>query len=96
MQSLPEYLEVTLATVPPDKGDPIVETMTVTFPRLSRSAATALQGGAPGDQQSQPGSGTSATTGLDVRIVRIARNARWVGKRRPAVRTWRTKCGMCG
>jgi type II secretory pathway component PulJ len=63
MQSLPEYLEVTLATVPPDKGDPIVETMTVTFPRLSKSASTAPQSGASGDQQGQQGSDTSTTTG---------------------------------
>jgi general secretion pathway protein J len=62
MQSLPEFVEVTLATLPPDKGDPIVETMTVTFPRLSKAAAAAQQGGAPEGQQGQPGSGASPTT----------------------------------
>jgi general secretion pathway protein J len=59
MQSLPELVEVTLATLPPDKGDPIVETMTVTFPRLGKGAVAAQQGGAPEGQQ---GSGTSSTT----------------------------------
>jgi general secretion pathway protein J len=62
MQSLPEFVEVTLATLPPEKGDPIVETMTVTFPRLGQAAAAAQQGGAPEGQQGQPGSGTSSTT----------------------------------
>jgi general secretion pathway protein J len=62
MQSLPELVEVTLATLPPSKGDPIVETMTVTFPRLGQAAAAAQQGGAPEGQQGQPGSGTSSTT----------------------------------
>jgi general secretion pathway protein J len=61
MQSLPELVEVTLATLPPDKGDPIVETMTVTFPRLGKGAAAAQQGGSPEGQQGQPGSGTSST-----------------------------------
>ena len=32
---------MTLATLPPDKGDPVVETMTVTFPRLSKSGGPA-------------------------------------------------------
>jgi type II secretory pathway component PulJ len=59
MQSLPEYVEVTLATLPPDKGDPVVETMTVTFPRLSRGAAQ--PGGSSQGAQGQPGSGASST-----------------------------------
>jgi len=65
MQSLPECFEVTLATLPPQKGDPIVETFTITFPRLSKAAAAAAaqQGGASGDGQGQQGSGTSSTTG---------------------------------
>lgn len=50
MQSLPEYIEVTLATLPPGKGDPVVETMTVTFPRLSKAAAQ--QGGSSQDRKS--------------------------------------------
>ncbi|MCX5645559.1 MAG: prepilin-type N-terminal cleavage/methylation domain-containing protein [Phycisphaerae bacterium] len=62
MQSLPELVEVTLATQPPSKGDPIVETMTVTFPRLGKAAAATQQGGAPEGQQGQPGSGTPSTT----------------------------------
>jgi general secretion pathway protein J len=62
MQSLPELVEVTLATLPPDKGDPIVETMTVTFPRRSGAAAAAQQGGSPQGQQGQQGSGTPSTT----------------------------------
>ena len=61
MQSLPELVEVTLATLPPDKGDPIVETMTVTFPRLGQGAAAAQQGGSPEGQQGQQGAGASST-----------------------------------
>ena len=61
IQSLPEYVEVTLAMLPPDKGDPIVETMTVTFPRLSKAAAQ--PGGSSQGSQGQPGSGTSSTAG---------------------------------
>jgi general secretion pathway protein J len=64
MQSLPECFEVTLATMPPQKGDPIVETFTVTFPRLSKAAATgaAQQGAAAEGGRGQQGSGTSSTT----------------------------------
>jgi general secretion pathway protein J len=62
MPSLPEYLEVTLATLPPDKGDPIVETMTVTFPRLGKGPMGVQQGGAAGGDQGQNGSGAPATT----------------------------------
>jgi general secretion pathway protein J len=62
MRSLPEYLEVTLTTLPPEKGDPLVETLTVTFPRLSRAAeAAALQGGAAQGDQGRQGAGTSST-----------------------------------
>ena len=61
LPSLPEYVEVTLATLPPDKGDPVVETMTVTFPRLSRTAMPS--GGASQGAQGQPGSGASSTPG---------------------------------
>lgn len=61
VQSLPEYIEVTLAMLPPDKGDPLVETMTVTFPRLKR--ATAQPGGPSQGSQGQPGSGASSTAG---------------------------------
>ncbi len=64
MQSLPECFEVTLATMPPGKGDPIVETFMVTFPRLSKAgaAAAAEQGAAAGGGRGQQGSGTSSTT----------------------------------
>ena len=67
MQSLPEYMEVTLASLPPEKGDPVVESFTVTFPRLSRTIPIASsQGGeTQGDQgdQGQQGSGPSSTAG---------------------------------
>jgi general secretion pathway protein J len=63
MQSLPECFEVTLATLPPEKGEPIVETFTVTFPRLSKAAAAAAQqGAAAGSGPGQQGSGPSSTT----------------------------------
>jgi general secretion pathway protein J len=61
LQSLPEYVEVTLATLPPEKGDPVVETMTVTFPRLTRAAAQ--PGGSSPGTQGQSGSGTPSTAG---------------------------------
>jgi general secretion pathway protein J len=62
MRSLPEYLEVTLGTVPPEKGDPIVETLTVTFPRLSKAAA-AGQGPMPQGQAGQSEGGAPSTSG---------------------------------
>ncbi len=64
MQSLPECFEVTLATMPPQKGDPIVEVFTVTFPRLGKVAAAAAtqQGGTSEGGRGQEGSGTSSTT----------------------------------
>ncbi|MCL5278753.1 MAG: prepilin-type N-terminal cleavage/methylation domain-containing protein [Planctomycetes bacterium] len=65
MQSLPECFEVTLATLPPQKGDPLVETFVVTFPRLSKAgaAAAAQQGAGTEGGQGQQGSGTSSTAG---------------------------------
>jgi len=62
MRSLPEYLEVTLATLP-EKGEPIVETFTVTFPRLSKTVPTARgqQGTTtPEGEQGGPGTDTSS------------------------------------
>ena len=64
MRSLPEYMEVTLATLPPERGDPLVETFLVTFPRLSRSVPTASQQTeAPQGEQNEAGPGAAATTG---------------------------------
>jgi general secretion pathway protein J len=64
MQALPEYVEVTLATLP-ERGDPVVETFTVTFPRLSQTVPTAARQGTAGSQgeQGQQGTKTPATTG---------------------------------
>jgi general secretion pathway protein J len=62
MQSLPEYLEITLATLPPEKGDPIVETLTVTFPRLSKAMGAARMAAGAQNQQGQQGAGASSTT----------------------------------
>lgn len=62
MQSLPEYLEITLATQPPEKGDPIAETLTVTFPRRSKAMTAAPMSTGAQDQQGQQGSGTPSTT----------------------------------
>jgi len=63
MQALPQYVEITLATLPPAKGDPIVEILTVTFPRLSRTAAAAaLQGGAPAAESDRSESSTPDAT----------------------------------
>ncbi len=64
MRSLPEYVEVTLATLP-EKGEPIVETFTVTFPRLSKTVPTARgqQGATTAEgEQGQQGTSTSSPT----------------------------------
>ena len=53
LQSIPELVEVTLATLPKDRGAPVVEKFTVSFPRLAAKGA-----GASGEvPQGQPGSG---------------------------------------
>ena len=61
MQSLPECFEVTLATMPPAKGDPVVETFTMTFPRLSKRRRRPAGRSVRGRTQGQQGSGTSST-----------------------------------
>jgi len=59
MRMLPKLIEVTLGTVPPEKGDPVLEIFTVAFPRMAEVAGTNLpqegtgEGGQPsGSQQS--------------------------------------------
>jgi len=54
MRSLPQLIEVTLATAPPEKGDPVLETFTISFPRMVEPAADATgPGGSQGEQGSQ-------------------------------------------
>jgi type II secretion system protein J len=63
MRSLPALIEITLASLPPGRGDPIVEMFTVSFPRLSKALANALPAGAtPEGQGGQQGgsAGSSA------------------------------------
>ena len=65
MRSLPEYVEVTLATLP-ERGDPIVETFTATFPRLSKTVPTARgqQGATTSEgEQGKSGANASSTSG---------------------------------
>jgi general secretion pathway protein J len=64
MRSLPVLVEVTLASLPPEKGDPVSETMTVTFPRLSKTLAGASQpGGSPDGQPGQQNSAADSAAG---------------------------------
>jgi type II secretion system protein J len=48
MRSLPQLIEVTLGTAPPEKGDPVLETFTISFPRRAE-----IQGGVAGPGESQ-------------------------------------------
>jgi type II secretion system protein J len=50
LQSIPELVEITLATLPRDRGTPIVEKFTVNFPRLAARQAAASGEGPPGEQ----------------------------------------------
>ncbi|NLH43034.1 MAG: prepilin-type N-terminal cleavage/methylation domain-containing protein [Planctomycetes bacterium] len=54
MRTLPKLIEVTLGTVPPEKGDPVLEVFTVAFPRMAEvSAGDQQQGESPqGDEGS--------------------------------------------
>lgn len=53
LQSIPELVEVTLVTLPQDRGVPVIEKFTVNFPRLAAKGA-----GASGEgPQGEPGSG---------------------------------------
>lgn len=45
MQTLPKLIEVTLGTATPEKGDPVLETFTIAFPRMAEmSQSTSQQG----------------------------------------------------
>lgn len=45
MRTPPKLIEVTLGTATPEKGDPILETFTVTFPRMAEPSTGASQQG---------------------------------------------------
>ena len=45
MRTLPKLVEVTLGTAPPEKGDPVLETFTITFPRMAEAEAGGPQQG---------------------------------------------------
>lgn len=53
LQSIPELVEVTLGTVPKERGIPVIEKFTVNFPRLAAKGASASGEG----PQGEPGSG---------------------------------------
>ncbi|MEN6337008.1 MAG: type II secretion system protein GspJ [Phycisphaerales bacterium] len=58
MRTLPKLIEITLGTVPPENGDPVLEVFTVAFPRMAEAQGgqspegTAEGGQEPGSQQS--------------------------------------------
>ncbi len=45
LRTLPKLIEVTLGTATPEKGDPVLETFTVTFPRMAEPSTGASQPG---------------------------------------------------
>jgi type II secretion system protein J len=51
MRSLPKLIEVTLGTATPEKGDPVTETFTITFPRMAEAST-----GGPQEGESSEGS----------------------------------------
>jgi len=56
MRTLPELIEVTLATVAPEKGDPVLETFTISFPRMVQPEGGASEPGESSEgQQGGPG-----------------------------------------
>jgi general secretion pathway protein J len=56
MRTLPKLIEVTLATTPPEKGDPVLETFVVSFPRMAEASAGASPEGESSEgQQGQQG-----------------------------------------
>lgn len=55
MQALPKLIEVTLGTATPEKGDPVLETFTITFPRMAEaSAGGSQQEGEPSEGRQEP------------------------------------------
>jgi len=52
LQSIPELVEVTLVTVPKDRGSPVIERFTVNFSRLAARGASASGEGPQGEQGS--------------------------------------------
>ncbi len=58
MRALPKLIEVTLGTVPSEKGDPVLETFTITFPRMAESEAGDAQQG----ESSEGGEGRQEQT----------------------------------
>jgi general secretion pathway protein J len=65
MRTLPKLIEVTLGTVPPEDGDPVLEIFTVAFPRMAEvSGGQSPEGAAEGGQESGPqGSGDQGASG---------------------------------
>jgi len=55
MRTLPKLIEVTLGTAPPEKGDPVLETFTIAFPRMAEASEGASQQGesSEGGQEQQ-------------------------------------------
>ncbi len=49
IRTLPKLVEVTLGTATPGKGDPVLETFTITFPRMAETSAGPPQQGEPSE-----------------------------------------------
>ncbi len=63
MRTLPRLVEVTLGTATPEKGDPVLETFTTTFPRMMEvSSGNAEEGESSEGRRGQEGS-TEESTG---------------------------------
>ena len=79
MRTLPELIEVTLGTAPPEKGDPVLETFTITFPRMAEAEAGGPQqgesseGGEGQQEQTESSSESSAEQGSSARAAARAR-----------------------
>jgi len=56
MRTLPKLIEITLGTVPPDKGDPVLEVFTVSFPRMAEVSGGDQPQGQSGQGNQESGS----------------------------------------
>jgi type II secretion system protein J len=63
MRTLPTLVEVTLATAPPERGDPVLETFTVSFPRMAETLTDPSRLGGSGQGTQESPSAASPTQG---------------------------------
>jgi len=60
VRALPKLIEVTLGTAAPEKGDPALETFTITFPRMAEASAGTSSQGEPSEGRQQERESTQA------------------------------------